>query len=130
VDCRSYVAPVKSELPAHTATEQASIVKTPSSSTSIPTPMLSQARRQLVETAEAERRVILTCDRVFVRARHSDFTYFVRAERKQEQLEEVHPRRGALLGAHFCSGLGFKSGYVLGAVTCYCPQSTRVASSY
>lgn len=92
--------------------------------------VLPRARRQLVETAEAERRVILTCDRVFVRARHSDFTYFVRAERKQEQLEEVHPRRGALLGAHFCSGLGFKSGYVLGAVTCYCPQSTRVASSY
>ena len=42
-----------------------------------------------MESAEAERRVILTCDRVFVRARHSDFTYFVRAERKQEQLEEV-----------------------------------------
>ena len=48
-----------------------------------------------MESAEAERRVILTCDRVFVRARHSDFTYFVRAERKQEQLEEVHPHGAA-----------------------------------
>ena len=48
--------------------------------------------RQLVETAEDEGRVILTCDRVFVRARHSEYTYFVRSERKQEQLEEVRQR--------------------------------------
>jgi uncharacterized protein with PIN domain len=48
--------------------------------------------RQLVETADDERRVILTCDRVFVRARHSESTYFVRSERKQEQLEEVRQR--------------------------------------
>ena len=53
-----------------------------------------------MESAEAERRVILTCDRVFVRARHSDFTYFVRAERKQEQLEEVLPCRCASFGPH------------------------------
>ena len=49
-----------------------------------------------METAEDERRVILTCDRAFVRARHSESTYFVRSERKQEQFEEVcaaHPRR-------------------------------------
>ena len=55
-----------------------------------------------METAEAERRVILTCDRVFVRARHSDFTYFVQAERKQEQLEEVRPCHGAWLTPTVC----------------------------
>ncbi len=64
--------------------------------------VLPRARRQLVETAEVERRVILTCDRAFVRARHSDFTYFVRAERKQEQLEEVVLT--VIAWAHICSG--------------------------
>lgn len=33
--------------------------------------------------------MVLTCDRHFVRARYSDHTYFVRSERKGEQLDEV-----------------------------------------
>lgn len=45
--------------------------------------------RRLVEQAEEERRVVLTCDRHFVRARYSDYTFYVRSERKSDQLEEV-----------------------------------------
>ena len=43
----------------------------------------------MVEQAEEERRVVLTCDRHFVRARYSDHTFYVRSERKSDQLEEV-----------------------------------------
>ena len=42
--------------------------------------------------AAQEHRVVLTCDRHFVRARYSDHTFFVRSERKSEQLDEVRER--------------------------------------
>ena len=46
-----------------------------------------------MDVAAAECRVVLTCDRHFVRARYSDHTFYVRSERKGEQLDEV---RGGL----------------------------------
>ena len=45
--------------------------------------------RFLVETAEKEGRVILTCDRLFVRRGLSDQTYLVTAQDKRMQLAEV-----------------------------------------
>ena len=42
-----------------------------------------------MEQAEEEGRVVLTCDRHFVRARYSDYAFYVRSERKKDQLEEA-----------------------------------------
>ena len=42
-----------------------------------------------METAEREGRVILTCDRLFVRRGLSDQTYLVTAQDKRMQLAEV-----------------------------------------
>lgn len=43
----------------------------------------------MVETAEREARVILTCDRLFVRRRLSDQTFLVQGLDKKEQLADV-----------------------------------------
>jgi uncharacterized protein with PIN domain len=45
--------------------------------------------RKLVERAELEGRVILTRDAIFMRRNLSDQAYFVKAEAKKEQLEEI-----------------------------------------
>lgn len=48
-----------------------------------------RVHRALVERAAAEGRVILTRDAIFMRRGLSDSAYFVRQERKRDQLEEV-----------------------------------------
>ena len=58
--------------------------------------------RRLVEQAEDERRVVLTCDRHFVRARYSDYTFYVRSERKCDQLEEVRSTGSILFQTIVC----------------------------
>ena len=45
--------------------------------------------RQMVDVAEAEERVILTCDRTFIRMGYSDQAFYVRTTNKQEQVREV-----------------------------------------
>ena len=47
------------------------------------------ACRQMVEVAEEEERVILTCDRTFIRMGYSDQAFYVRTANKKEQLKEV-----------------------------------------
>ena len=46
-------------------------------------------RRQMVDIAQAEERVILTCDRTFIRMGYSDQAFYVRTTNKQEQVREV-----------------------------------------
>jgi len=46
-------------------------------------------RRQMVDVAQAEERVILTCDRTFIRMGYSDQAFYVRTTNKQEQVKEV-----------------------------------------
>lgn len=46
-------------------------------------------RRQMVDVAQAEERVILTCDRTFIRMGYSDQAFYVRTTNKQEQVREV-----------------------------------------
>ena len=48
-----------------------------------------RARRQMVDVAQAEERVILTCDRTFIRMGYSDQAFYVRTTNKQEQVKEV-----------------------------------------
>jgi uncharacterized protein with PIN domain len=48
--------------------------------------------RRLVERAEGEGRVLLTCDRVLFRAKYTDQIYFIRSAGKGEQLREVLSR--------------------------------------
>ena len=43
----------------------------------------------MVDIAEAEERVILTCDRTFIRMGYSEQAFFVRTTNKQEQVREV-----------------------------------------
>jgi len=45
--------------------------------------------RQMVDVAQAEERVILTCDRTFIRMGYSDQAFYVRTTNKQEQVKEV-----------------------------------------
>ncbi|DBB01114.1 TPA: hypothetical protein ACH3X1_001005 [Trebouxia sp. C0004] len=45
--------------------------------------------RQMVDVAQAEERVILTCDRTFIRMGYSDQAFYVRTTNKQEQVQEV-----------------------------------------
>ncbi len=45
--------------------------------------------RQMVDVAQAEGRVILTCDRTFIRMGYSDQAFYVRTTNKQEQVKEV-----------------------------------------
>ena len=45
--------------------------------------------RQMVDIAQAEERVILTCDRTFIRMGYSDQAFYVRTTNKQEQVREV-----------------------------------------
>ena len=47
------------------------------------------ACRQMVDIAQAEERVILTCDRTFIRMGYSDQAFYVRTTNKQEQVREV-----------------------------------------
>ena len=47
------------------------------------------ACRQMVEVAQEEERVILTCDRTFIRMGYSDQAFYVRTANKKEQLKEV-----------------------------------------
>ncbi|KAK9833934.1 hypothetical protein WJX74_010215 [Apatococcus lobatus] len=48
-----------------------------------------RAYRQMVDQAQAEDRVILTCDSVFIRARHTEQAYMLGRTDKYAQLEEV-----------------------------------------
>ena len=43
----------------------------------------------MVDVAEEEERIILTCDRMFIRRGYSDQAYYVRSSNKKEQLKEV-----------------------------------------
>lgn len=43
----------------------------------------------MVDLAEAEERVILTCDRTFIRMGYSEQAFYVRTSNKQEQVREV-----------------------------------------
>jgi uncharacterized protein with PIN domain len=43
----------------------------------------------MVDVAQAEERVILTCDRTFIRMGYSDQAFYVRTTNKQEQVKEV-----------------------------------------
>ena len=43
----------------------------------------------MVDTAQAEERVILTCDQTFIRMGYSDQAFYVRTTNKQEQVREV-----------------------------------------
>lgn len=43
----------------------------------------------MVDIAQAEERVILTCDRTFIRMGYSDQAFYVRTTNKQEQVKEV-----------------------------------------
>ena len=43
----------------------------------------------MVDTAQQEDRVILTCDRTFIRMGYSDQAFYVRTANKKEQLKEV-----------------------------------------
>ena len=45
--------------------------------------------RQMVDTAQAEERVILTCDQTFIRMDYSDQAFYLRTTNKQEQVREV-----------------------------------------
>lgn len=43
----------------------------------------------MVDIAQAEERVVLTCDRTFIRMGYSDQAFYVRTTNKQEQVREV-----------------------------------------
>ena len=45
--------------------------------------------RQMIDQAQSEGRVILTCDSVFIRARYTEQAYMVGRGDKYSQLEEV-----------------------------------------